>query len=325
MSMPGSDDDDTNLAAARALRSKGYTTYLPAVQAYNADAFIASGAVDMFLSGTKRVIDQNGEVGVHAWADDDGNSDTDFPVGHEVHQRYINYYVEMGFSQADAEAFYYFTINAATANNLHLMSETEIEQYKLRTCKLADNCENNNCVNDIVLNPANLPSGETGTIHRMAVNTIESSVAIQDGANVTYTAGQGILLKPGFQTGNNALFHAYIATCTLPNLRPESESISLKVENSKNSNIVEPCPLLKIQPNPFITSTEFHFFLPEASDIHFVVHDSQGRLVDTFKQIDLSKGWHYTSFDAQNLLVGMYSVTLISQTGVSTEKIMVIK
>ena len=39
--------------------------------------------------------------------------------------------MEMGFSQADAEAFYYFTINAAPAADVHWMTDGEIEQYQL--------------------------------------------------------------------------------------------------------------------------------------------------------------------------------------------------
>ncbi|QMU64112.1 MAG: T9SS type A sorting domain-containing protein [Flavobacteriaceae bacterium] len=133
MQIPGSNDDTANLDAALRLRNRGYTTYLPAVNAYPQDAFIASGGTDMILSGTRRVIDVGAEVGVHSWSNGT-NSATDFPVGHANHQPYINYYIAMGFSTADAEAFYYFTINAAPANSIHNMTETEIEQYKLRTC-----------------------------------------------------------------------------------------------------------------------------------------------------------------------------------------------
>ena len=143
LSIPGSGDDEANLSAARILRAKGYTSYLPAVQAYPLDAFIASGGVDLFLSGTTRIIDEGGEVGVHAWADGDGKMATDFDPGDQVHQLYIDYYVEMGFSQADAAAFYFFTINAAPSADIYNMKENEIEQYKLRTCKRPDSCDNN--------------------------------------------------------------------------------------------------------------------------------------------------------------------------------------
>lgn len=134
--MPGSADDEANLEASLALHEEGYTFYLPAVNAYDDDAFIASGAVDMFLAGKKRVIDVDAEVGVHSWSDG-VNEATDYPEGSPEHQPYIDYYVSVGFSEADAAAFYYFTIEAAPAAGIHLMTEAEIETYKLRTCTYA--------------------------------------------------------------------------------------------------------------------------------------------------------------------------------------------
>lgn len=58
---------------------------------------------------------------------------TDFPVGHAYHLTYINYYVSVGFTQQQAEYFYYFTINAATAENVHWMTEAEITTYNIIT------------------------------------------------------------------------------------------------------------------------------------------------------------------------------------------------
>lgn len=66
-------------------------------------------------------------IGVHSWAteDDNGNpiSATDYPVGHVEHLPYINYYVDVVFTQQEAEDFYYFTINAAAPENMHYMTE----------------------------------------------------------------------------------------------------------------------------------------------------------------------------------------------------------
>ena len=124
---PGSTDDDANWAAARKIRAQDIAIHLPA------DADIASGAVDLFLSGTTRTREAGSKIGVHAWADGAGNEATDFPVGDVEHQGAIDYYIDMGFSQEDAEAFYYFTINAAAAADIHYMTDAEIEQYKLLT------------------------------------------------------------------------------------------------------------------------------------------------------------------------------------------------
>lgn len=123
---PGSSDDEANLNASRKIRNSSIAIHLPA------DAEIASGAVDLFLAGTTRTREAGSKIGVHAWSNNRDEA-TDFPVGHEEHQLYIDYYKEMGFSQADAEAFYYFTINAAPAADIHWMTDAEIEEYKLLT------------------------------------------------------------------------------------------------------------------------------------------------------------------------------------------------
>lgn len=126
----GSDDDQANLQASQLLRNAGYKMYLPS------NASIASGAVDMFFSGTVRVIDPGAMVGVHSWSDG-VNDATVYPVGHANHQPYINYYMNMGLSQQEAEDFYYFTINAAPAASIYWMTDSQLDQYKLRTCKYA--------------------------------------------------------------------------------------------------------------------------------------------------------------------------------------------
>ncbi|MGB0522653.1 MAG: hypothetical protein ACPGJS_06820 [Flammeovirgaceae bacterium] len=121
---PGSMNDVANLEAARKVRTQNVTIHLPS------DAVIASGAVDFYLAGTTRTRDAGSLLGVHSWSDG-SNEATDFPVGHANHLPYINYYKEMGFTQQEAEDFYYFTINAAPAADVHWMTDAEIAQYKL--------------------------------------------------------------------------------------------------------------------------------------------------------------------------------------------------
>ena len=128
---PGSEDDNANLQASLAIYNAGLKMYLPV------DGWVASGATDMFLAGSTRVVDATFDaVGVHSWSD--GTNDaTNFPVGHPNHQPYIDYYENIGFTTQESEDFYYFTIYAAPANGIHWMSESEMDLYKIRTCKYA--------------------------------------------------------------------------------------------------------------------------------------------------------------------------------------------
>ncbi len=125
---PGSENDQANLQASLAIYNAGLKMYLPV------DGWVASGATDMFLAGSTRVVDATFDpVGVHSWSDG-ANEATDFPVGHANHQPYIDYYENIGFTTQESEDFYYFTINAAPASTVHWMTQSEMNQYKIRTC-----------------------------------------------------------------------------------------------------------------------------------------------------------------------------------------------
>ena len=121
---PGSDDDEANLLASRKIRNAGLNIHATATSE------LASGAVDMFFAGVKRTMEQGAQFGVHSWSDGK-NEATDFPRGDAQHQPYIDYFVEMGLTQQEAEDFYYFTIHAANADNIHWMTQAEIDKYKL--------------------------------------------------------------------------------------------------------------------------------------------------------------------------------------------------
>ncbi|MBA6156259.1 alpha/beta hydrolase [Tenacibaculum sp. S7007] len=120
----GSSDDEINLKLSKRVHDLNIDIHLLD------NAEIASGGVDFFLAGIKRTRGSNTKIGVHSWAGDNTIA-TDFPVGHANHLPYINYYKSIGFSDVDAKAFYYFTINAAPANSIHWMTEEEIIKYKM--------------------------------------------------------------------------------------------------------------------------------------------------------------------------------------------------
>lgn len=122
----GSSDDEINLQLSLKIHRQGIHTHLMD------NGEIASGGVDFFIAGVKRTRGSNTGIGVHSW-DGDNSTATDYPVGHEEHLFYINYYVDVGFTQQQAEDFYYFTINAAPAESIHWMTESEISTYGLIT------------------------------------------------------------------------------------------------------------------------------------------------------------------------------------------------
>lgn len=122
--VPGSDDDEANLEAARMVREAGLATHVPA------DGEIASGGVDFFLAGATRTFDDGARFGVHSWGTGEpGFNATDLDEDDPEHDRYLDYYDELGVD----EDFYWFTIEAAPPEDIHWMTLAELAEFGFRT------------------------------------------------------------------------------------------------------------------------------------------------------------------------------------------------
>jgi hypothetical protein len=118
----GSVDDAANLELSRAVRALGLATLVPA------DGLVASGGTDLFLAGRTRILEPGACVGVHSWAGD-GIEGRDLPRDAREHAPYLHYYAEMGV----AKDFYWFTLDAASAEDMHWMTATEAANFGLAT------------------------------------------------------------------------------------------------------------------------------------------------------------------------------------------------
>lgn len=100
---PGTLDDAANLRLGRMIRAAGLATLVPR------GGSVRSGAVELFLAGAQRRIEDGSEFAVHAWKDEHGREPDDFDPGAAVNRTYLDYYVEMGMDEARARAFYDMT------------------------------------------------------------------------------------------------------------------------------------------------------------------------------------------------------------------------
>lgn len=100
---PGTEDDSANLALGRMIRARRIATHVPA------GGSVRSGAVELFLAGATRRIDDGAEFAVHSWRDSDGREAGDIAADASPNLAYVNYYREMGLPRPQA---FYDMINA---------------------------------------------------------------------------------------------------------------------------------------------------------------------------------------------------------------------
>jgi len=120
--VPGSSDDDTMIALSYLVRDMGLDTHL------TSGSQVASGGTDLFLAGVTRSMVAGADIGVHSWSDGE-NDAADFPRTSTEHDQNRDYIADM----LGDDAFYWFTIDAAPAADMHWMTPAEIAKYGLLT------------------------------------------------------------------------------------------------------------------------------------------------------------------------------------------------
>lgn len=121
----GSVDDTINVHTGRLIRNAGLTTRL------TSDSEIASGGVDLFVSGAQRIVPVGAQVGVHSWCCVDGKTAQDLSEDDPAHRSQLEYFNEMLGDKG--RAFYFFTLKAAAFDDIHWMSPEEIKTYGIST------------------------------------------------------------------------------------------------------------------------------------------------------------------------------------------------
>jgi hypothetical protein len=119
---PGTFDDRANFALGRMIRRAGLETHVPA------DGSVRSGAVELFIAGASRSIEDGARFAVHAWEDDEGLQATDYSADAPQNARYLTYYREMGMATDEASAFYAMT-NSVPNEQARWLSASEMRGW----------------------------------------------------------------------------------------------------------------------------------------------------------------------------------------------------
>jgi hypothetical protein len=114
---PGTLDDRANLRLGRMIRERGIATHVPG------NGSVRSGAVELFLAGADRTIDDGARFAVHAWLDDAGYQPGQYGAQAPENRKYLTYYREMGMTPEDAAAFYAMTNSVPNEDALWLSAQ----------------------------------------------------------------------------------------------------------------------------------------------------------------------------------------------------------
>ena len=119
---PGTHDDRANLELGRLIRKADLTTIAPA------NGSVRSGAVELFLAGSRRVIENGAEFAVHSWRDRDGREADDFSADAKQHRLYLDYYAEIGMERGTAAEFYEMT-NSVSHDDAKWLTAADMRRW----------------------------------------------------------------------------------------------------------------------------------------------------------------------------------------------------
>lgn len=122
----GSVNDAVNIHTGRLLRENGFTTKLLS------DSDIASGGVDLFCAGKKRIVEKGAKIGVHSWCCVNDLTAIEIPKEHPAHQYQLEYFT-MVLGAEKGPAFYFYTLEAAPFDDIHYMTDEEIKKWNIAT------------------------------------------------------------------------------------------------------------------------------------------------------------------------------------------------
>ena len=119
MNLPGSINDEWNVKTCEFVYKNNFNTQVLD------SSVIESGAVDLFAAGKKIFFTKGAKVGVHSWRGDDDKPALSYPKDDKAHKIFLELYKKINIDTA----FYWFTLRAAPAEEIHFMNENEIKQY----------------------------------------------------------------------------------------------------------------------------------------------------------------------------------------------------
>lgn len=100
--------------------------------------------------------------------------------------------------------------------------------------------------------------------------------------------------------------------------------LSLNAEQTSASP--ESAILYPNAPNPFSSSTTLRYAIPKPMQIHLIVHDALGRVIQRFGNAGITAaGMHTVHFETAGMRPGVYFVTLVTRERQTTRTMLLLR
>lgn len=162
-------------------------------------------------------------------------------------------------------------------------------------------------------------------------NTIIVTINMQGNAqaNVTYKAGEGITLKPGFHAKTGVTFHAYIDPLTCNNNGSNYErygEFSDEEEDDENetiSQIPKTENLFSISPNPANGQFQVNYTALSNEEVYIELMDVTGHILQRWQKTGEAGKIVQCEMDVRSLLPGVYMLRLVEGAELKTAKVVI--
>lgn len=164
---------------------------------------------------------------------------------------------------------------------------------------------------------------EFGSYQVAKTITANSTISTLPFLNVTFDAGETIILTSEFWAPYGSNFTALIEGCGGDFFNPEAETEN-RSESTADNKIIEPRQTFNISPNPCVSNPTVYYQLKEDAQVSIQIFDLTGKLLATPLQAkQQTAGNHQFELGTGTLPAGMYFVALQHGSRNQTQRLII--
>ena len=173
-------------------------------------------------------------------------------------------------------------------------------------------------------------SGDTPNNHIPSNNyevilSIEAKGIVPIGENVTFKAGESILLKSGFHATTGCVFKAQIENCSREVQAVAKYNFEEPLARNNSMEIRRKPLSFSVYPNPMAHGAQLDFHLPKEEVISILLFDQTGKMLKTvLPRQKRVAGNHFLELTNEGLFDGLYYLILQTSSERISQKIMVL-